>query len=77
MKSTLAILIIAVVIATASAFGVYTPVNVSQRVSSNGLELGPSGLIFYLEGIALCILQMGHELLDDVIYSLICFLTWT
>lgn len=33
MKSTLALLIVAVVIASASAFGVYTPVNVSQRVS--------------------------------------------
>ena len=33
MKSTCAILIFAIVIATASAFGVYTPVNVSQRVS--------------------------------------------
>mmetsp|Transcript_14647 Transcript_14647/g.18538 ORF Transcript_14647/g.18538 Transcript_14647/m.18538 type:complete len:125 (-) Transcript_14647:255-629(-) len=34
MKSTLAVLIIAVVIASASAFGVYTPVNVAQRQST-------------------------------------------
>ena len=33
MKSILACLIVAVVIASASAFGVYTPVNVAQRVS--------------------------------------------